>query len=123
MTDSEISRIDDKIDEDEEVDKSHLIVKRGRRESAKIDFDREAISDQNIEFFDVVDIVACEIIDEVDEEINEAMNENIATDVDVASDNADEIDEVDNAIDVNAAEDAYSLLKISFDFFACFSRT
>ena len=104
MINLEIFKIDDKIDENEKINRSHLIVKRDRREDAKIDFDRKIISDQNIEFFDVVDIVACKIIDEVNEEINETMNENIA-------------------IDVNVAKDTYSLLKIFFDFFACFFRT
>ena len=143
MADSEVSRIGDKCGEGGGVGRPYLIVGRGRREDVVDDFGREATSAQNIGLFGVVGIVACEVIGEVDKVGGEAIGEGIATGVGVASGNAGEVGEVGNsagvdvaggeAIDevigvanstgVGVAGGAYSLLKASFGFFACFSRT
>ena len=92
-----------------------MIVNRDKRENVVNDFDREAISAHDIEFFDVLNVVICEIIDEANKIENEAIDENIAIDVNVANDNANEINEINNSIVVNE--------KVDFSVFICFVRT
>ena len=65
-------RVDDNCDENEKVKKSYLIVNRDKRDDFDDVIDRETISAQNIDFFDV----ACDVIDVKDKinEINEVNN-------------------------------------------------
>ena len=97
-------KIDVKCEKNEKVNKevkiSYFVIKRDRRENVVVDFDRETISTQNIDFFDVEVDVINEVIDEIDE-IN---NVNIAIDVwsnnvDVKDVNENKVDEVTVAID------------------------
>ena len=81
LTDFWDCKIDAKCEKDEKVNEevkiSYFVVKRDKRENVVIDFDREAISVQNIDFFDV----EADVVDEVIDEINEVSNVNIAINV------------------------------------------
>ena len=100
------NKIGEDSEVDEKVERSYLMIRRGKREEIFDFFDFETISTHDIDFFDVVfDVI--DVADEMTDEINTKTDvEKIAIDVDGAvidafdAENAeeDETEEVDFSI-------------------------